>query len=243
MPPSLADALNPLGPPPRLAVRPGLSLADLLVVGQREGQRYLLPLRFALINLVALALLVAVWLQGWLDQMVATDSYHLVKLNIGVFVVGLAMCGSRLLGLSRELNALGAGEPGQGSRAGRYLAEIRGVEAASRAIIADGLKMTLGARLAGIRHIASTIVLIGLTGTIIGFVIALSGVDAAAASDAQAIAPMISTLLLGMAIALYKTLVGSVLNIWLMLNYRLLEAGTVHLLTKTIARGERHARL
>ena len=46
-----------------------------------------------------------------------------------------------------------------------------------------------------------------------------------------------------LAIALYKTLVGSVLNVWLMANYRLLEAGSVHLVTGIIARGEDHARL
>ena len=69
----------------------------------------------------------------------------------------------------------------------------------------------------------------GLVGTVIGFIIALSGVDATAATDPGAIAPMVSTLLLGMAIALYKTLVGTVLNIWLMFNYRLLESGSVHL--------------
>ena len=47
--------------------------------------------------------------------------------------------------------------------------------------------------------------------------------------------------ILGMAIALYKTLVGSVLNVWLMANYRLLEAGTVHLVTGMIERGEENA--
>ncbi len=110
--------------------------------------------------------------------------------------------------------------------------------------MAEALKMRLGVRLGTIRHIANTIVLIGLVGTGIGFIIALSGVDAAAATDAAAITPMVSTLLFGMAIALYKTLVGSVLNIWLMMDYRLLESGTVHLVTGIVDRGEaEHARL
>ena len=34
---------------------------------------------------------------------------------------------------------------------------------------------------------------------------------------------MVSTLIDGMSVALYTTLVGSVLNVWLMLNYRLVE--------------------
>ena len=103
--------------------------------------------------------------------------------------------------------------------------------------------MKFGVRLGNIRHLANTIVLIGLIGTVIGFIIALSGVSAESATDAKAIAPMVSTLILGMAIAFYKTLVGSVLNVWLMANYRLLEAGTVHLVTGIIERGEDHARV
>ena len=47
-------------------------------------------------------------------------------------------------------------------------------------------------------------------------------------TDAAAIGPMVATLLHGMAMALFKTLVGSVLNVWLMVDYRLLEAGATH---------------
>jgi hypothetical protein len=45
-----------------------------------------------------------------------------------------------------------------------------------------------------------------------------------------------------MSIALYTTLVGSLLHLWLMVNVRLLEGGTVKLLTATVELGERHAR-
>ena len=44
----------------------------------------------------------------------------------------------------------------------------------------------------------------------------------------------------GMSVALYTTLVGAVLNIWLMLNYRLLEGGT-RLFTAIVELGERDA--
>jgi hypothetical protein len=77
---------------------------------------------------------------------------------------------------------------------------------------------------------------------VIGFIMALSGVDAQAAGDVDAIGPMVTTLIGGMSVALYTTLVGAVLNIWLMINYRLLESGTVTLLTAIVDLGERHAR-
>jgi MotA/TolQ/ExbB proton channel family len=206
------------------------------------AHRYVLVLRFALLNLVALALVAAVWVQGWLDDMIATDRYHLIKLNLGVFLVGLGLCGNQIIKLSHELNELNENANSPRSRAGAYQRAIAGKDSQSRALIAESLKMKFGVRLGNIRHLANTIVLIGLIGTVIGFIIALSGVSAEAATDANAIAPMVSTLIFGMAIALYKTLVGSVLNVWLMANYRLLEAGTVHLVTGIIERGEEHAR-
>jgi hypothetical protein len=53
---------------------------------------------------------------------------------------------------------------------------------------------------------------------------------------------MISTLIAGMSTALYTTLVGSVLNIWLMINYHILAGGTVKLITALFEFGEEHAR-
>ena len=81
----------------------------------------------------------------------------------------------------------------------------------------------------------------GLIGTVIGFIIALSGVDPATAGDVNAIAPMVSALIGGMSVALYTTLVGAILNVWLMVNYRLLESGTVRLLAAIVERRERDA--
>ena len=62
------------------------------------------------------------------------------------------------------------------------------------------------------------------------------------AGDVEAIGPMVTTLIDGMSVALYTTLVGAVLNIWLMVNYRLLEGGTITLLTAIVDLGERHVR-
>jgi hypothetical protein len=207
-----------------------------------DWSRYLLVLRFALLNLTAFGLVGIAWAFGWLGQMIATDKFHLIKLNVGVFLVGLAICAARIAKVSRELNELRTGQYTAESRVGRYLARIRALEPVSRLMLAESLKMKFGVRLGDIRHIATAIVLIGLIGTVIGFIVALSGVDAEAATETSAIAPMVSTLLLGMAIALYKTLVGSALNLWLTMNLRLLEAGSVHLVTSLIDEGEADAR-
>ena len=114
-------------------------------------------------------------------------------------------------------------------------------DSTARTALATALRLKLAHRIAPVRHLASTLVLLGLIGTIIGFIIALSGVDPAAVTEASAIGPMVATLLHGMSMALFKTLVGSVLNVWLMVDYRLLEAGATHVLTHTVEIGERDA--
>jgi hypothetical protein len=73
---------------------------------------------------------------------------------------------------------------------------------------------------------------------VIGFIIALSGVDASAVSDVGSIGPMVSTLIEGMAVALYTTLVGSIFHVWLLVNYQLLATGTVNLVNAIIERAE-----
>jgi biopolymer transport protein ExbB/TolQ len=93
-----------------------------------------------------------------------------------------------------------------------------------------------------VRNVAGSLVILGLIGTVIGFIIALSGVQPEQAADVKAITPMISTLISGMSTALYTTLVGSVLNIWLMINYHVLAGGTVKLITALFEFGEEHAR-
>ena len=89
-----------------------------------------------------------------------------------------------------------------------------------------------------VRTIANSLVILGLIGTVIGFIIALSGVDANAVADVGAIGPMVSTLIKGMAVALYTTLVGAVFHVWLLVNYQVVATGTVNLANAIIERAE-----
>ena len=53
---------------------------------------------------------------------------------------------------------------------------------------------------------ANTLVILGLIGTVIGFIIALSGVDGSVSSNPEEVSKMVSTLIQGMSVALYTTL-------------------------------------
>jgi hypothetical protein len=156
--------------------------------------------------------------------------------------VGLVWSGQRAARLSRELNDVGRLEAFPGASLPEHLRLGERRDAQSRSLLVSSLRLRLGSRVAPIRHLANSLVLLGLIGTVVGFIMALSGVRPEAASDVNAIGPMVSTLIGGMSVALYTTLVGSILNLWLMVNVRLLEGAAAKLLIAVIESGERHAR-
>ena len=75
------------------------------------------------------------------------------------------------------------------------------------------------------------------TSVVVGFIVALANVNAQTASDVNAIGGIVGSLIEGMGIALYTTLVGSVLNLWLAANYQLLATGTANLAAALIDAG------
>lgn len=204
--------------------------------------RYLLLVRFVLINAVAAAIACAIYLQGWLDGMFVKNTIEFVALIVAVFVYGLILCAAKVWRTCAELDEIRSGTPAPDSRAGKYFAAIYQKSPESRSIGATVLRAKLTNRITGVRHIANTLVLLGLIGTVVGFIISLSAVGPGAATDTDAIAPVIAQLINGMSVALYTTLVGSMLHIWLIVNHRLLTTGTINLYSAIIELGETRGR-
>ncbi len=209
--------------------------------GLGEGYPHLLVLRFAVFNLSALALLGAVYIQGWVNVVIEADVTGLSLAIFGVFLGGLGVCAGKIWKISRELDCVRNTESCSASWAATYLKEVRGRGSGSRGITADALRVKLANRIAVVRQVAASLVLLGLIGTVLGFVIALSGVNPETAGDVRAIAPMVTALISGMSVALYTTLVGAVLHLWLMVNYRFLAGGAVKLATSLVSLGEANA--
>jgi len=204
--------------------------------------RHLHVLQFALINVVSAALCAAAWLEGWLEGAFRGYSLWLCLVIIAAFLYGLAYCGWRIRAMVREFDDLHAGTPDPQSSSARYLMQVRGASAESRATVAQLLRMQLARGPAAVRHIAGILVLMGLVGTVIGFIVALSGVDPQKVPAVDNVAPMVARLISGMSIALYTTLIGSVLHLWLMLTQRILASSALALYQEIVERGERDAR-
>jgi hypothetical protein len=181
-----------------------------------------------IVNIVGVALLALAGAQGWIANLIDADPTGLVFVIFGVFVVGLVLCGHKLFKTSRALNGLKGGDAKAAGYAQRY-AEGR------PELMAEALKAKLFSRITVIRQFANALVVLGLIGTVAGFIIALSGVSADNAGNLAAVQPMISTLISGMSVALYTTLEGAVLGLWLTVNHRMLSTGTSTLYSEILA--------
>jgi hypothetical protein len=207
---------------------------------KRRNYDYLLIFRFLLTNLIGVTLVAAAYVHGVIDSLKIDDPTRLSLLTVGLFVAGLFLCGLRIVRISRELNEVRARNPQPDSKVAQYLALVETAGREGRTIAAEALRLKLISRIVAVRHIANTLVILGLLGTVVGFIISLGGVRPEVATNASAVTPMIATLVTGMSVALGNTLIGGVLNVWLNANYYILSTGTAQLICALLERGESH---
>ncbi len=169
----------------------------------------LLLYRFALFNGSMGALLGYLASKGYVAAAAAGDPTGISALIVLMFMLLFASTVKRVWKTSRQHNT---------------------VKAVTLDTLGD-LKDTLQGkkRLIKIAHIhegAGWLAYLGLIGTVVGFIMALSGVDLGALATAQGVQAMIPELMGGMKVALYTTLAGSFFGIWTEINYRMLHTST-----------------
>ncbi len=220
-----------------------MSVGTLDPIEVRGGLfRHALLLRFVLVNAAGFALTAAAYFQGWLDGLFAPEVRIAAAIICVVFIYGLMLAGIKIRQTALALDDVRSGTYGSGSRAQHYLETTDFSDPDTRVVQMNLLRMRLAHKISAVKHIANVLVFLGLIGTVIGFIVALSGIDAKSATDTSNIAGMIGRLIAGMSVALYTTLLGAVLNLWLTMNYRLLATGTVNLLGAIVELGEGKAR-
>ncbi len=200
---------------------------------------YLLILRYILVNSIGLAFLLALLSQGYVKKAFEADVTNMILVIIGLFAIGFITAFLRTLWISRELNHANSNIPKENSLAAEFINSAEGLDASSRSNLAASLRIKLSTKINHIKFIANTLVILGLIGTVIGFIIALSGVDGGGvSSDPEEVSKMVAVLISGMSVALYTTLAGSICSVWLNLCYQILSTGANRLLSKVIELGE-----
>jgi len=190
---------------------------------------WLLWTRFILLNTIGFVGLTLLYINGYVDQVLTGDKSKISVVIFTLFVVGLLIAASRIFKLSKEINLLKAG---QSDRITEYtkLVELKNEESARQAI-----EITLLAKIQWIQYIASSLVSLGLIGTVYGTIVFMLGIDLSAISDLERVGEVFGVVFNGMGIALYTTLTGAVFNLWLKFNYAIVEHGTAHFLAGLIS--------
>jgi len=201
--------------------------------------KYLLILRYSLINLVGLIFLFVLITQGYVTKAIKADITNMVIVILTLFAVGFILAAYRTFWLSRELNYSFLKILPNHSLAKEFLLNSKKLDASSRSNLAASLRIKLSSKIGYIKFMANTLVILGLIGTVIGFIIALSGVDGSVSSNPEEVSKMVSTLIQGMSVALYTTLVGSICSVWLNICYQIMSTGANKLLSKIIELGEK----
>ena len=195
-----------------------------LIIPKVDVNSWLLWSRFAILNLFGLVGLLLMQVNGWISKIIDGDSSKITVIIFSLFVVGLVLTGIRIHKLTRELNDV---RSGTSKRLQQYweLFERRG-----QAVASQVTQIRLYSKIQWIKRIASSLVALGLIGTVFGAINFLLGIDVAALGDVEKIGSAFAVVLEGMGIALYTTLVGAVLNLWLSFNFGIVENGTSDLI-------------
>lgn len=191
---------------------------------------HLLVLRAALYNGVALALLGLALSMGWVDQALVAAPVP-IYIVWAVFVFGMALFCIRLISFGVALEEIK-------ETSACHLFPHRWLCAKDEVALLDALKLKLASRIAPISEIASSLVMLGLLGTVVGFIMALSGLDPEKAADIGQMPGMTAEMVHGMHTALYATLTGGVLNLWLKVNVGLLKGAAARIVSAAMAGGD-----
>ena len=182
--------------------------------------RDLTAARFALFNAVCFGLFGWAWFAGWAQMVLENDASYITWVIGALFAIGWFWCACRVAEFTSYLNDMSANK-------GYWLSLWNGSKTpliGSRTpALRKSIQIRLASKIAPVRQMAGILVILGLIGTVVGFIMATQALDMAAVGDTDRAAAMLGDLMAGMGVALYTTLCGAVASIWLMTCYRILQ--------------------
>jgi len=166
---------------------------------------HLLIFRFLLLNVVGYIGLGLAFQRGWIEYLFTNDPTFITSIILVLFCCVSLTTFVKVLKTSRNLDA---------QKAGPY------------PCLPPGRSSKVWAKIAWLLESSETMIGLGLIGTVIGFSVALSGVNEGSLGTAQGVSTALGPLMVGMKIALNTTIVGSILGMWNGVNQRMLQTAT-----------------
>jgi len=186
--------------------------------------------KWLVVNSFALLVLYVAWLQDWITLVITSDASYLSVAIAVVFAVFWCVSTYRMIAVNREIRRFHDREPN--SAAGRYFEKLRAKssrtngEAIDQSMLAGTLQARLLMPVQAVNYVSGVLILLGLIGTVIGFVIAVSGLgdSLAGGENLGRVQAVLGQIVNGMGVALFTTLVGSILGgLWLQLHFQMLS--------------------
>ena len=185
--------------------------------------------KWLLVNSFAALLVYVAWLRDWIALVIESDASYL-SLVIGVvFLIFWAVSSFHIVSLNREI-VLFSGRADTGVAA-IYVGKLRAKAAKTvgatldHGMLAGALRARLFLPIQIINYVANVLILLGLIGTVVGFVIAVSGLgdSIAGGTNLERVQGVLGQIVNGMGVALFTTLVGAILGgLWLEIHYQML---------------------
>ncbi len=132
--------------------------------------KYLLFLRYCLLNSVGLAFLVVAYSQGLLTKAINADITNVVLLIILLFFIGLILATHKTIWISKELDLANENNQQKDSIFNDFINKSKTLDASSRSNLASSLRINISGKINLIKFISNTLVILGLIGTVIGFI-------------------------------------------------------------------------
>ena len=200
---------------------------------------------YLLINSFFTLLLYASYLLGWIDKVYASDSSYLSYVISIIFIFAWIVSIYLALWLNRETNKLN--QSLEDGIAEDYFKIVKKKISKSEflnndhSLLANMLQAKLYLRIKFISYIANLLILLGLIGTVIGFIIAVGGLgdSLAGGQNLARVQTVLGQIVNGMGVALFTTLLGSIFGgIWLQLHYEILSTAVDRLIINIIEKTE-----
>lgn len=196
---------------------------------------FLLLSKWLLLNILGSFLFFFLYKNGWVTTIISSDISFITPTILILVAFALLLSGYWAYTVSRELKMVRQGEINSVLK--------KFYENPNKFNFSDGknlesLKLLFSNRIAALRYIAWTLVVMGITGTIIGFIIVLLSIDPSQVANLETLPAALAKVTSGLGVALYTTLAGTVGNLWIMVNYFMLSTATVQLYSYIIVNHE-----
>ena len=194
-----------------------------------------------IINSFAGLLVYVAWLQGWLLLVFESDASYLSLVMAALFVIFWIVSAYHIVVINREIVRFETRQP-EGI-AYEYFNKIRAKSIkldgglVDQFMLAGALRVRLMMPIHILHYVANMLILLGLIGTVVGFVIAVAGLgdSLAGGENLQRVQGVLGQIVTGMGVALFTTLVGAILGgLWLQLHYQILERAIAGLVVDVV---------